>query len=110
MSIGPLNPVAASIVGTPSAHTAGAESARALHEAANQQVQAHNNVRAENAAGVGATDGEDNQASDRDADGRRLWERPATRRHAPAAGDATSQTPLSRDPSGESGQTLDLSG
>lgn len=110
MSIGPLNPVATSIVGTPTGHMAGADAARAAHEAANQQVQAHNNVRAENAAGIGATDGEDNQASDRDADGRRLWERTAKPGRKPAASDAAPQQPLSRDPKGETGQTLDLSG
>lgn len=109
MSIGPLNPIAASIAGAPSGHTAGADSARALHQAANQQVLAQNNVRAENAAGIGATDGEDNETSDRDADGRRLWEAPLAKRPADAT-EPAAEPPHSRDPTGESGQTLDLSG
>jgi hypothetical protein len=68
---------------------------------------------AESAAGIGQTE-EDSGTTDRDADGRRLWEN--TRRKktaAPAATPTSSEIPLppiSKDPTGASGNQLDLVG
>ncbi len=109
MSIGPMSSIAASIAGSPLAQTHGPNTARASHDVNVQQLQAQNELKAETAEGVGATDGENNETSDRDADGRRLWE------IAPKARRKTSEEdspppPLSKDATGEAGQMLDLSG
>ena len=67
--------------------------------------------KAAQAAGVGETE-QDEQASDRDADGRRLWEKPATSDQQPADEESPPQTdrPAGRDPHGQCGQHLDLQG
>ena len=65
---------------------------------------------AENAAGIGQTE-EDAGTTDRDADGRRLWEN--TRRKKAAAGTAAAESttpPISKDPTGACGIQLDLMG
>jgi hypothetical protein len=65
--------------------------------------------KAADAAGIGVTDGEDNAAGDRDADGRRLWEKPPNiKGTVPPADEADPARPA--DPAGESGSLLDLSG
>ena len=111
MSIGPINSITASIAGAGHAHTHGADSARANHELAAQQLRAASLTRAATAEGVGATDGEDNEASDRDADGRRLWEvTPTAHRKSPTEESPEPPTPVSKDATGESGHSLDLSG
>jgi hypothetical protein len=68
-------------------------------------------LRAEQAAGIGQTE-EDSQASDRDADGRRLWERPSSpeQQNAPAENQDATVPKLSKDPSGACGSELDLLG
>jgi hypothetical protein len=109
MSIGPTSSIAASVAGAPLAQTHAAHTARAGHDAAAQQLQAQNKLLTEKAEGVGATDGEDNETSDRDADGRRLWEAAAKTRRKASQEDAP-PPPLSKDTTGEAGQTLDLSG
>jgi hypothetical protein len=69
--------------------------------------------RAENAAGIGQTE-EDSQTSERDADGRRPWEKAATDKKTTAkkpddvATDPSS--PLAKDPTGDCGGQLDLVG
>ncbi len=106
MSVGPLGGVLASAAGTPLAQTKGAETDRAQHEAANQERRVQNEQRAENAAGIGEADGEDHETSERDADGRRPWEI-AGRPKDEAAPDDSRQA---KDPTGQSGTLLDLSG
>ncbi len=64
--------------------------------------------KAEAAAGIGETDGEDHQTDERDADGRRPWEFPPKKRNS--AEDPAKQPPQSRDTTGESGNLLDLTG
>jgi hypothetical protein len=67
--------------------------------------------RAEAAAGIGTTE-EDAETSDRDADGRRLWERtqtPAKTQDPSLAAEAAAES-LSKDPSGACGGQLDLLG
>ncbi len=61
--------------------------------------------KAEAAAGVGAPDGEDHQTDDRGADGRRPWEMPLPSQERQPRTDRRSQ-----DPSGQTGQLLDLTG
>ncbi len=103
-----------SIAATPLAQTQGSDVDRAALETAGQARQVANDLKAENAAGVGQTDGEEHQSSDRDADGHRLWEntpgKPA--KHASAAADQSPPAvpPASKDPTGQSGNQLDLTG
>ena len=91
--------------GSPLAQGKGSELQRSQHETAAQQRQVQSELKAEAAAGIGATDGDDNQVTDRDADGRRLWEPPP----APSDTDeAARPTPGPQTPSGRSGNQLDL--
>ena len=108
MSVGPLGGVPASAAGGPLAQTRGSETERAGHESTEQQRQTDGSTRADRAAGIGQT-AEDQEASERDADGRRLWERGAER---PAADEAAEQVepPPTNDPDGASGNSLDLTG
>ncbi len=98
MSIGPLGGLNGNVAG-------------AQQDSTNQQRQVISDAKAEAASGIGATDAEDQQAHERDADGRRLWEEPPGGKED-EQNDASSTEPprKSRDPSGDSGNTLDLSG
>ena len=73
MSMGPLGGIVGSAAGTSLSQTAGAETERSQRDSAAQQRQTDGNERTERAAGVGQTE-EDQESSERDADGRRLWE------------------------------------
>lgn len=63
---------------------------------------------AEQASGIGETK-EESESSDRDADGRRLWELPPEVRAAEEAA-AAAITTQSKDPTGTAGGNLDLTG
>jgi hypothetical protein len=107
MSIGPLGGIANSAAGTSLAQTKGSEVERSQHDTSSQQRQIQNDARAEAAAGIGQTDGEDHETADRDADGRSPWRRILK----PKAGDVDpTSPPTGKDPSGQSGSQLDLSG
>jgi hypothetical protein len=85
-----------------------AEADRAHHDAAGQARQTASAKQAENAAGIGETDN-DQPASDRDADGRRLWEAPSEKKSSPR--DSVEFNGVqAKDPTGQSGSQLDLSG
>jgi hypothetical protein len=115
MSVGPMLGLNANIsaAGSPLAQAKGSEAERASQDVGAQQRQTRFEQKAEAAAGIGETDGDNNQPNERDADGRRLWEAPAKKRQ-----DADDETvdpsdiklPSVRDPSGDSGNLLDLSG
>jgi hypothetical protein len=108
MSIGPSTPIAGSVAGTFLAQTRASDVDRAQQESNAQALRAESQQKAELASGVGQADGDNHQAGDRDADGRRPWEFP--RREAqPEAGDEAGQ-PHAPDPTGQSGGTLDLCG
>ena len=107
MSIGPMNTVAGSIAGSPLAQAHGAEAERAQQDAGVQQRRIHSDQKAEAAAGIGQTDGEDHETGERDADGRSPWKRPPETAPADAPADAP---PRSKDTTGQSGSLLDLSG
>jgi hypothetical protein len=83
---------------------------RAQHDSGAQQSQNHSDLKAEQAAGIGQTDGEDHETEDRDADGRRPWELPPKKKEAAAEASTSESTPHSKDPSGERGNSLDLTG
>lgn len=108
MSIGPSPPLAASVASTPLARASSSEQDRAAQEVSAQTRQTTSEKKAESAAGIGETDGENNETEDRDADGRRLWEEP------PGEGKRNSESdencPHGKDASGQCGNLLDLCG
>jgi hypothetical protein len=112
MSIGSLGGVVGSAAGTPLSQAAGSETERTQKESLASTRQVEGQERAENAAGIGHTE-QDQESSERDADGRRLWEAPAKRKNGannqPAEEDAA-QSKQSKDPTGQSGTKLDLTG
>ncbi|TWT41591.1 hypothetical protein [Botrimarina hoheduenensis] len=118
MSIGPLGGILGSAAGTPLSQTKGAAAERAGRDAAAQERGVELDLKAEKAAGIGQTEG-DQQSSDRDADGRRLWEHPPQGKHKeqPSPDQEESENAASaegdRISSGddeEPGSTLDLVG
>jgi len=109
MSIGPLSSIAGSVAGTSLAQTRGPDLDRAQQENTARELLVRSEEKAELAAGVGETDGEDHQTAERDADGRRLWEF-SRRKGEPDAGHDEPRRQPSQDPTGESGSMLDVSG
>ena len=109
MSIGSLGLIG-SLATTPMPQKA-ADADRSVRDAADQGREAQAAKQAEAAAGIGETE-EDSQASERDADGRRLWERPPAKQSAAdeTADSDETQSNLCKDPHGESGGELDLVG
>ena len=112
MSVGPMG-FFGSIAATPLSQSKGSDVDRAAQETNGQSGQTSNALKAENAAGIGATDGEEHGAAERDADGRRIWEKSPGKKK-PVAGlsadlDAMPM-PHSKDASGASGNQLDLTG
>lgn len=112
MSMGPVFGIVASAAGTPLSQTAGAEVERTQRDTAAFQRQVDGDERTEKAAGIGQTDA-DQETTERDADGRRLWE--SQEKGEQAKGDSPqedehSHSKLSKDPTGQSGTKLDLSG
>lgn len=107
MSFGPVG-IISSIAGVPRVQARGTEVEREGIETAAATSEAESERQADDAAGVGTTS-EESETNERDADGRRLWERSIGR---PAAAGATeSESPAGvRDPRGEAGSQLDLSG
>jgi hypothetical protein len=108
MSIGSLG-ILGGAAGTPLAQTKGSDVDRAEQDANDQKRQVTNELKAEAAAGIAETDGQEHQTNERDADGRRPWEILA-KKAKPAEPAAELPPVQSKDPSGESGGQLDLSG
>ena len=111
MSVGPMGMVG-STAGAPLAQSQGSDVDRAQQDTASQARQTQMSETAEQAAGVGHTE-QDEEATDRDADGRRPWELGPT----PLAGALDEGEPApdvascpSKDPSGLTGSQLDLQG
>lgn len=103
MSVGPST-FAASLASLSQAR--GSETERTQHDSAAKERQITSDRQAESAAGVGTTEG-DEAAGDRDADGRRLWERPPAPKPTEPNEEEASGT---KDASGQCGSLLDLSG
>ena len=108
MSIGPMHPIVQSAAGSPLAQTQGADKERAEQSTSVQSRQKDAELKAEKAAGIGETDGNDHEAHDRDADGRRIWELPPG--HQPQEEAEEAETTHPADPSNQRGTLLDLSG
>jgi hypothetical protein len=107
MSIGPTT-FAASLAATSLNQARGSETERAQHETAAKERQVEGDRQAESAAGIGTTAGGE-VAGERDADGRRLWERPPTPQ-GEQEGEPRESEARAKDPTGESGSLLDLTG
>ena len=114
MSMGPLGGIAGSVAGSPLAQTQGSETERARQDAGAQQRRIDSDQKADSAAGIGETDGEDHETAERDADGRRLWEGSPEEKDAQEQDADENLAPLeprqSKDATGQSGNLLDLSG
>jgi len=110
MSMVPLGGIVGSAAGAPLSQTAGSETERAQKDSHAQSRQVDSDQRAERAAGIGQTE-QDQESSERDADGRRLWEAPhqsgPDQKHDEATGAPPRQ---SKDATGQSGTQLDLTG
>src|SRR5438093_385554 len=106
MSIGSLG-IVGGLAGTSLPQRA-AEAEKTQRETIEQARAAQASEQAENAAGIGQTE-EDSQTSERDADGRRLWEEQRRTKKKPTEPAAAPwQAPLAKDPSGACGGNIDL--
>ena len=111
MSIGPLGGLAASAAGAPFAQSKGSEVDQVQQESSAQQRKTQNDQKAEMAAGIGQADGEDHQTGERDADGRRLLEKASSEEPQTGSDQGPPEdTPTGKDPTGQSGSLLDLTG
>jgi len=116
MSIGSLGGITSSAAGAPLSQTAGSEAERTQKDALAQSRQVDANQKAEMAAGIGQTE-QDQESSERDADGRRLWEKQDQSEEQRGDKDgghygeaAEGSVRLSKDATGQSGTKLDLTG
>jgi hypothetical protein len=107
MSIGPTGFVS-SVAGSPLSQVKG-ESERTRDATAVNERRAAADAKASDAAGIGRTDG-DQEAGDRDADGRRLYEAPPEPKRRDEESVLDEEPPRPADPTGTSGTQLDLTG
>ncbi len=108
MSVGPMG-MAGSVAASPQAQRGGSVTERAAQDSGNQVRSAKAGEKAEKAAGIGETE-EDQGASDRDADGRKIWEQGPEGASEENVEGTHHEQPQSKDPTGQSGTHLDLSG
>lgn len=109
MSVGSLGTIG-SVASGQLQQIRGADSDRALHDARIHSRELDAARQAEAAEGIGQML-QDEGTSDRDADGRRLWERTVQRpREQEDADVPVPNSAPSLDPTGESGGHLDLTG
>jgi len=110
MNVGPMNGVVSSAAGAPLSQTSGSETERAQKDANVRQRQVDSEQKGEKAAGVGQTE-EDQGASDRDADGRSFWKTAEEKKQELADEQSSEKAPRqAKDPTGDSGGALDLTG
>jgi hypothetical protein len=107
MNVGVTSGALGSAAGAPLSQTAGAETERTQKESAVRERVADSQNKSERAGGIGEMQ-EDQQSSDRDADGRRLWEAPPKKK--PGAAEEPAPDRRAKDPTGVSGNELDLTG
>ena len=107
--MGPMG-MMGSAAGSPLSQAKGTDSDRAQQDTSNEARQVQSERNAENASGIGETE-EDEQTSERDADGRRLWEKPTSEGEPDSTtSEEPAEAPRSRDATGQRGTHLDLSG
>ena len=111
MNVGAATGSLGSAAGAPLSQTAGTESERAQKEASAERRAADGEAKSERASGIGETE-QDQQASERDADGRRLWEGQQKKKEKETNETETPAEPPRRvkDPTGVTGNSLDLTG
>ena len=112
MSMGPMSGVVGSAAGAPLSQTSGSETERAQKDASAHQRQVDTDKKAADAAGIGQTE-EDQGTSERDADGRKMWEGQPdgkSKEHAGEGQKNQQQQSKAKDPTGNSGNELDLTG
>jgi hypothetical protein len=108
MNVGATTGPIVSAAGAPLSQTAGSETERAQKETGVRERLLDGQNKSEKASGIGTTD-EDQQTGERDADGRRPWEIAAKKK--PETADAAGEPDRrAKDPSGMSGNALDLTG
>ena len=111
MSVGGMGGVLGGAAGSPLSQTKGSEAERTANETAAQKGRQVNDAKADAASGIGETDGEGHESHERDADGRRLWERPPTEGEEAKDNPGESSTERqSKDATGDAGGQLDLTG
>jgi hypothetical protein len=108
MNIGATTGALTSAAGAPLSQTAGAEAEKTQKDSSVQQRLVDAQEKSEKASGIGQMD-EDQEASERDADGRRLWEDSRKKQDEANAESADIQR-QAKDPTGMSGNSLDLTG
>ena len=109
MSIGPLGMVGAA-ASAPAAQRQGSDVDRVAQDQSSQAREAASSKQAAKAEGVGETD-QNHETTDRDADGRRVWERTSgNSKHHEGDPEDHTEAPRSRDATGDRGNQLDLSG
>jgi len=111
MTMVPIGGMLSSAAGAALSQAAGSETERAQKESSTQQRIASADQKAADSAGIGHTE-QDQESSERDADGRRLWEQSPDGKKKTAATEAESEalSRQSKDPTGQSGTQLDLTG
>lgn len=110
MSVGPMSGVLGSAAGAPLSQTSGSETERSAKDASATQRKVTSDNKADQSAGIGQTEG-DQATSERDADGRRLWEDNQARDRREEQSASEPEPPRqAKDPSGMSGGSLDLTG
>ncbi|HEX4415907.1 MAG TPA: hypothetical protein VH107_19910 [Lacipirellulaceae bacterium] len=110
MSMVPLGGLLSSTAGTALSQVSGSETERTQKDSLTQRRGIDADQHAERSSGIGQTE-QDQQSSERDADGRRLWENPAAAKKAgPLTAEAEVEARQSKDATGQSGTQLDLTG
>lgn len=102
----PNSGIIGSAAGAPLSQTKGSEIEKNQKDSNTVQRQEKNDKKASDAAGVGQTE-QDQESSDRDADGRRFWERSS---HTGGEREQEEQPRQVKDPKGNCGTSLDLTG
>lgn len=93
---------------TPLTQSKGTDVDRAVQETSTHKDKTSSDTRAEEAAGIGQTDGDQHEIEEREGDGRMPWQWHGTEQNN-ADGDSTQKQP-SRDTTGQCGNLLDLTG
>jgi hypothetical protein len=109
MNIGITTGAFSSAAGAPLAQTTGTETERSQKDSSVRERRADAEGKSERAAGIGTTE-QDQGTEERDADGRRMWEEAGKKKDAAGEAEASEPERQAKDPTGQSGSALDLTG
>ena len=107
MSFIPTSGIVSSAAGVPLSQTKGSETEKSQKDASASERRVESEKKATDSAGIGQTE-EDQGTSERDADGRRFWEQ--VDRQKKEAEQESQAARQAKDPKGQSGNSLDLTG